>query len=280
MAKILKKTPDQLFSMKMRASQGGPHEEGGRHISGQERIVDREHLESCVHSMIERAHTHQRGFADFINIKIELIDLDEVAYKPILKFSEVTVHNLEEGRQAAFDELVAAGVSEKAARNGIDAILALPDSMRGAMIMDAVSGERLDNLGMRGVRVSDMDVAKPEDFKDALDAIGLTSEHAREAMVLAAKVASSEDSVAELCWSDDPQYTIGYVASPKNQYRRIPYLKPAGDMLGGRVFYVKPGTDIQKYRNYMEHQITFITANEDGYITDNPDFEKNEIVGN
>ena len=28
-----------LYSIRMRASQGGPHEEGGRHISGAERIL-------------------------------------------------------------------------------------------------------------------------------------------------------------------------------------------------------------------------------------------------
>ena len=30
---------DELYSVRMRASQGGPHENGGHHISGAERIV-------------------------------------------------------------------------------------------------------------------------------------------------------------------------------------------------------------------------------------------------
>ena len=34
----------------------------------------------------------------------------------------------------------------------------------------------------------------------------------REALVLASKVQSAEGIVGELCWSDDPDDTIGYVA--------------------------------------------------------------------
>lgn len=30
-----------LYSLKMRAAQGGPHEKGGRHISGSERIIEK-----------------------------------------------------------------------------------------------------------------------------------------------------------------------------------------------------------------------------------------------
>lgn len=31
-----------LYSVKMRSAQGGPHEQGGRHISGAERILSEE----------------------------------------------------------------------------------------------------------------------------------------------------------------------------------------------------------------------------------------------
>ena len=35
-----------LYSIRMRGAEGGPHEEGGRHISGAERIVEESDLES------------------------------------------------------------------------------------------------------------------------------------------------------------------------------------------------------------------------------------------
>ena len=56
--------------------------------------------------------------------------------------------------------------------------------------------------------------------------------------MLASKVASVKGTIAELCWSDDPFYTTGYVASKKLGYVRIPHLKYEGDYRGGRVFFV------------------------------------------
>ena len=39
----------ELYSVRMRAAQGGPHEKGGHHISGAERIVKLE--DSSSHSI-------------------------------------------------------------------------------------------------------------------------------------------------------------------------------------------------------------------------------------
>ena len=40
-----------LYSIRMRGAEGGPHEEGGRHISGAERIVEESDLESVASSL-------------------------------------------------------------------------------------------------------------------------------------------------------------------------------------------------------------------------------------
>lgn len=256
-----------LISIKMRAAQGGPHERGGRHISGEERIVAEDGVEACLREMLERARTHQRGRADFMNLKLQLVYPAEALYHPMLDFSECEAHTVREGRETARRELLAAGVSERAAQAGIEAIAALPDSMRGAMILDCESGERLDRLGCRGIRVSNMDVADPDAFRQALAARHLCGDHVREALVLASKVAGGEGVVAELCWSDDPQYVVGYVGSPRNGYRRIPVLKEKGCGIGGRVFYVRPGTDLDALREYYEEKLVFITAGAEGYVT-------------
>ena len=57
----------------------------------------------------------------------------------------------------------------------------------------------------------------------------------REALVLATKVQSCPGIVGELCWSDDPDYTVGYVAC-NGIYHRIPNMKEMGNPIGGRVF--------------------------------------------
>lgn len=71
--------------------------------------------------------------------------------------------------------------------------------------------------------------------------------------------------VAELCWSDDPDYVVGYVGSVKNGYRRIPVLKEKHCPIGGRVFFLRPDTDVAALINYYEEEVVFITAGEQGY---------------
>ena len=59
----------------------------------------------------------------------------------------------------------------------------------------------------------------------------------------------------------------GYVGSKQNGYRRIPVLKQMNCGIGGRVFFLEPGTDVAALTQYLEEQVVFITAGTDGYIT-------------
>ena len=66
------------------------------------------------------------------------------------------------------------------------------------------------------------------------------------------KVSSCNHVIAELCISDDPDYTTGYVASRDFGYTRIPHIKNKGNKSGGRVFFVKEGVDIRNVIGYLE----------------------------
>ena len=77
-----------MYSIKMRCSKGGPHEEGGKHISGAERILREDEVEQELINVYRRAITHERGKPDFINFKIEEIDEDEIIYKKRLKINQ------------------------------------------------------------------------------------------------------------------------------------------------------------------------------------------------
>lgn len=247
-----------LYSIKMRSSLGGIHGRGGRHISGAERIVPEEGVEHSVLAMVRRAERHERGAADFIQVKIERVHHDDISYCPLLSVTDCAADSKESGRERGVSELVRAGVTEKAARKGMAALTSLSDSMRGAMVVDAESGRRLDSLAARGVRCSNMDCEDLEAYTEALRQRGMKGDHAREALVLASKVASAPGMVAELCWSDDPGYVTGYVGSPKNGYCRIPVMKEKGDPLGGRVFFVRPGTDVDALDDYLQNQVVLV----------------------
>ena len=244
----------------MRAAQGGAHEVGGRHISGAERIVSKEMVEQTTNDMLERAFSHTRGKADFINIVVEKIDNHEVLEVPLLSVHTVTAIDVTTGHQAAQKALVVAGVTLQATQSGMKALQSLTDSMGGAMLLCAVTGRRLDDTGVKGVRVSRMDIADEEAFIAQLDDRGMNNTHVREALVLASKVAGAPGIVAELCWSDDPEYTTGYVASVAG-YVRIPHCKPFGSLLGGRVFFVKPNANLDILMDYLNHQPILVRLN-------------------
>ena len=209
-----------LFSVKMRASQEGAH------ISGAERIVPASALPQLAAVMATRALDHAKGKPDFINIKIEAAP--EPLHLKALAVSTHPVKTPEEGWATARALLAADGFTR------IDEILALfreTYGMRGAMLLDADTLERLEPDSARGVRATFMD-----DAASAMRRFSAEKNHYAEAVVLATKVAHAPGIVGEICLSDDPDYVTGYVASKRIGYARITCLKEKGDPAGGRIF--------------------------------------------
>ena len=232
----------ELYSVRMRAAQGGPHEKGGHHISGAERIVKLDEVGSIAQSLADRALHHSKGTADFINITVDLIPPEKITYIDCLKVEEHKTGSISESHQLATELLDGSVISKTAVHKAISMLKSLDRSMRGAMLVDAITGERLDT-GDRGVRVSHM---------DSFDSYALgDNEHMREALVLASKVQSADGIVGELCWSDDPDYTVGYVAC-NGVYHRIPNMKELGSNIGGRVFFVRSNIDSESVIEYLE----------------------------
>ena len=232
----------ELYSVRMRAAQGGPHEKGGHHISGAERIVKLEEVGAIAQSLADRALHHSKGTADFINITVDLIPSNEITYIDCLEVEEHRAHMIAEAHQLAIELLQGPEITEVAVQNAIALLKGLDSSMRGAMLVDATTGKRID-AGNRGVRVSHMDSFDSEALGD--------NDHMREALVLASKVQSGEGIVGELCWSDDPDYTVGYVAC-NGTYHRIPNMKELGSAIGGRVFFVRSDIDRDSVIEYLE----------------------------
>ena len=232
----------ELYSVRMRAAQGGPHEKGGHHISGAERIVKLEEVGAIAQSLADRALYHSKGTADFINITVDVIPSNEITYIDCLQVEEHRANTIAEAHQLAIELLQGTHITEVAIQNAMTFLKELDSSMRGAMLVDATTGKRID-IGNRGVRVSHMDSFDSESLGD--------NEHMREALVLASKVQSAEGIVGELCWSDDPDYTVGYVAC-NGIYHRIPKMKELGSHIGGRVFFVRSEIDRESVIAYLE----------------------------
>lgn len=232
-----------LYSIRMRAAQGGPHESGGHHISGAERIVTMDQVGTVAQSLVDRALHHSKGVADFINITVDLVPTDSIRHISVLDVEEHETSDVSDAHLLAKKLLEKTEITSASVDKGVSLLCGLSTSMRGAMLIDSVSGERIDE-GQRGVRVSHMDTCSDLSIYNM-------NEHMREALVLASKVQSCEGIVGELCWSDDPDYTVGYVACD-GVYHRLPHMKEMGSSIGGRIFFVKTGTDISKLIAYLE----------------------------
>ena len=219
----------QLFSVKMRASRKVRGEE--EHISGAERIVGAQGVPALTHDLVTRAQRHGKGNPDFINIKVEA-----VPESACLRLSALPVRALD-CADAASGLRLAAGLLRQAGVPAPEAVLALmraAGGLRGAMLLDADSLERLEPDRARGVRATYMDRADAASFSAPSGTSG--KNHYQEALVLATKVAHAPHILAEICISDDPDYVTGYVASRELGYVRIARMKEPGSPEGGRIF--------------------------------------------
>ena len=218
------------YSLKMRASQqiGEGDQKHEQHISGAERIVSREAVEAVCSAMARRALTHSKGDPDFINIKIEKVCEKDIQILKALPVTRVDVDSWQQGLDKAF-ELIDEAAELKDFRKKLPELLRKTFPMRGAMLYDIATGERLEPDHERGVRATYMDALRSSD-------VDSQKNHFNEAIVLATKVANAPGMVAELCISDDPEYVTGYVASRELGYVRIMKMKEMGDENGGRIF--------------------------------------------
>ncbi len=249
-----------LYSIRMRASQGGAHEDGGHHISGAERILNKDDLPKMAEELVRRALYHSKGTADFIRLTIDDIEEEKIISVPALSIETYEAKDVADGHKEVYRFLQKAGISKLAVKKAMEFLLNLPENLRGAALFDAQSGKRLDDTGMRGIRVTRMDFQNPVKANAVLNQQGFKDVHLHEAIVLASKVLSAPHMVGELCWSDDPDYIVGYV-SADNTYHRITKMKPLHSSQGGRVFFVdavQNENDIAQIKRYLENQVVLV----------------------
>ena len=212
---------DVYYSIKMRA------EREGVHTSGAEKIVPARSVPAVAALLAERALEHPKGEPDFLNLKIESQPSNILRLKALPVTTHIT-STAEEGLSLAAKLLSGEGITR------IGEIMSLfPEthSMRGAMLLDADTLERLEPDKERGVRATYMD-----DVSSLAKGTARGKNHYAEAIVLATKVQNAPGIVGEICVSDDPDYVTGYIATKKLGYRRITVIKDKGDPRGGRIF--------------------------------------------
>ncbi len=233
---------NQYYSIRMRSAKSGVH------ISGAEGIYEKNGISNMVKKYTERALIHDKGRADDIHLVIE-----ELKEKPkkisSLPLCTLNTRNAEGAKKASLKILTSVGIKERAIEEAFNA-LEVGISMRGAMLMD-IEGVRLEPDLLRGVRVTRMGITKQAsaDLSRKLGRLNLNNDTVKEALILASKVHRYRMVLGELCISDDPYYTTGYIATRAYGYIRLPRIKKRGIPFGGRAFFITGGEvkDLIKY---------------------------------
>lgn len=222
------------------------------HISGAEGIYESESIGEVVERYIGRALTHPRGRPDRIEIKIERITARPKKIRS-LPVRTVISRSPEAAQRYIRKMLFSAGVSDAAIERAMKVVYG-ERTMRGASVICARSGRRIEPDGERGIRASRLGISRAAGDALIRELVRerINSESVREALVLASKVASCEQVIAELCVSDDPDYTTGYVSSRILGYVRIPHIKRKGDWRGGRVFFMRDDADLNEAISFLE----------------------------
>jgi len=252
----------------MRASKKGVHSQNFRnnshesakmspketevHISGAEGIYDKREISKIVKNHVLRAFKHPNGIPDKV-----VITMEEIRTKP-KSIQSLPVTTLDcssplKAKKIINDFLKVLCISETAIKTAFN-VLSSPHTMRGASIVLANSGKRAELDIVRGIRASKLGIAKKAEriLSLKLSKRGINSTTVKEAIILASKVASCKQVVAELCISDDPDYTTGYISSKKYGYVRIPNIKKNGEKKGGRVFFLEEDADVSSATKFLE----------------------------
>lgn len=222
------------------------------HISGAEGIYEEAEILKIVREYTKRALNHSKGKSDKIVITIEKIKQKPKKVK-LLPITTLKCKSPDEAKTIIFQTLSNIGISTEAIKNSIK-VFNSQKTMRGAAIILKESGIRVEPEKERGVRVSRLGIEKAAEkilIKKLLK-MRVNTTTVKEALILASKVASCTDVLAEVCISDDPDYTIGYIASKQLGYLRIPNIKEYGQKHGGRVFFIKEDAAISRLINYLE----------------------------
>jgi len=234
----------KFFSIRMRASREGLH------ISGAEGIYQKDDITQIVQKYTERALLHERGRPDEIRLIIE--ELREIPQRiSSLPLCTLNTKTPQMAKKASIKILSSLGITERAVEEAFKSI-SIGITMRGAMLMD-IEGVRLEPDLLRGVRVTRMGITEKANsvlFR-RLRSLGINNDTVKEALILASKANQHPMLLGELCISDDPGYTTGYVASRTYGYIRLPHIKKRGAPYGGRAFFVTGG-EIKGLIEYLE----------------------------
>ncbi|MGB9874420.1 MAG: 6-carboxyhexanoate--CoA ligase, partial [Hydrogenobacter sp.] len=154
-----------MLSVRMRA------ELDGKHVSGAERVITDHHLKKVVLELLKRPKRY-----DKIVITVERVDnIETIPYS--LPIKSYDFESVEQAHNFVVEKLKEMGIGEDLVRKALKLLTEGPNpkggNMRGAVLMDVKSGERLEPDQERGIRTSRIDWRNRSAVKEALKERGI-----------------------------------------------------------------------------------------------------------
>jgi 6-carboxyhexanoate--CoA ligase len=230
------------------------------HISGAEGMYEEKEVAKIIRKYTLRALGHQKGRPDSV-----VISLEEIKQRPqsiqSLPVRTLVCRSPLQARGVLRKILNSCGISDRAINTSF-AVIDNSNTMRGAALVLSKSGRRKEQDKERGIRASRLGISRYADkiLSRNLEEHLINNTTVKEAIILASKVAACREVTAELCISDDPGYTTGYISSKKCGYVRIPNIKKKGQRTGGRVFFIEENADIASVTGFLEKTPVIINS--------------------
>ncbi|MDA8060385.1 MAG: 6-carboxyhexanoate--CoA ligase [Leptospirillum sp.] len=248
---------EALYNVRMRTSVNG------KHYSGGEEILPEKDIEEGVARLFKRGfESPPRNHRAEISISLKV---DGIAAEQIRKWELLPVRQLEsdneETTKSFIRSFLALSVKEISSEpeKSVQNILDYMDSfqkpwaspMWGASLL-APSGEIVPTSD-HGVRTTHIGIRTEArlDLLTFANSSGISGRRFPEALMLASKVIAQPLVHLEICVSDDPSYTTGYIANKKTGYIRLPHIKKAGLTGGGRIYLLHHSPDTEELADLL-----------------------------
>ncbi|MHB1927192.1 MAG: 6-carboxyhexanoate--CoA ligase [Leptospirillum sp.] len=234
----LSKKGGHLYSVRMRAFIND------HHLSGGEDLVSRNALGERVLALLEQGLTSSKNsesLAPSLNIRIEPVPETDIVPSVLLP-----VYCLESGSHEetlSFFRLVLDAGFPRMSVPGkmlfghfLDILGGSDQKLSGATFI-LPSGKKI-TPEQTGVRVSHFGIVphlRQILLKEAAIHPAGAGRRFIEALQIASKIMSHPVPEIEVCVSDNPEYTTGYIALKGFGYIRLPHIKPEGQSWGGRL---------------------------------------------
>ncbi|MHB1285636.1 MAG: 6-carboxyhexanoate--CoA ligase [Leptospirales bacterium] len=251
-----------LYSLRMRAFNGQ------KHLSGGEDIVDNVALKTRLLELLDQGlEPSSKQLIDpphSINIRIDPVHTKDIKTISLLPVYCLKTKRLEETwffLKKAFEGMGEVfGISGTLGYQQAEKLLSdKNDATTGASLLLPNAESRIPNGD--GIRITHFGInpsLKDELTQEsAIHALG-SGRRFIEALQISSKILSHEKTAFELCLSDNPEYTTGYLSVRGVGYIRLPFVKPPGLRAGGRIIGV--------LNTFIESDMLEMV----GYLTESP----------